>query len=139
MHDIIYRYEKRARRPGTWALLGLAFGLEIFAVSANAPWYFYVIWGAATAGLLWYLWTSPQTVLQLTSSHLHTRQGDHDHVFDLSTIKSLSYTAPNGQSIGTLRLYSTDGSAQILPLDHIPPLRDLRAALATQDIPLHLH
>ncbi len=138
MHDIVYRYEKRARRPGTWGLLGLAFGLEIFAVSANAPWYFYVIWGVATALLLWYLWTSPQTVLQLTTSHLHTRQGEDEHVFELSGVKSLSYSAPDGKSIGTLRLHDTEGGAHTLPLDHIPPLRDLRAALATQDIPLHL-
>ena len=135
MPNVTYRYEKRARRPGTWALLGIALGLEIFAVSTTAPWYIYVIWGVCTAGLLWYLWSNPQTVLELSDTDLRTRQGDSEHNFAIASIAALSHSTVDP---GKLTLHQTDGSELVLPLDHLPPLGQLGAALGDHNIPLHL-
>ncbi len=135
MPNVTYRFEKRTSRPGIWALLGIALGLEIFAISAAAPLYIYLLWGTFTAGLLWYLWSNPQTVLELSDTQLRTRQGETEQVFGMDTIAALSHKSDDR---GTLTLHKTDGSQLVLLLDHLPPLGQLGAALGDHNIPLHL-
>ena len=136
MPDITYRFEKRARRPGTWVLLGLALGLEIFAVSANAPLYVYLVWGACTAGLLWYLWSNPQTVLELSDTQLRSRQDQNETIIPLETIAALRHhhDADNG---ATLSVQLKDGQTQSLMLSYLPPITQLKTALADHNILLH--
>lgn len=135
MPDVTYRFEKRARKPGTWALLGLAIGLEIFAVSAQAPLYIYAIWGACTAGLLWYLWSNPQTVLELSKSELRSVQDQNELTIPMDMIAALRHhrDADPGASL-TAQL--KNGQTQPLGLSCLPPLAQLDAALADHNIPL---
>ena len=136
MPDITYRFEKRARRPGTWVLLGLALGLEIFAVSANAPLYVYLVWGACTAGLLWYLWSNPQTVLELSDTQLRSRQDQNETIIPLETIAALRHHH-DADTGATLSVQLKDGQTQSLMLSYLPPITQLKTALADHNILLH--